>query len=202
MKTSYPSLCTTFLCLLLPACAKVNSVHPFDDKQAAILIQQQYVAKPTQQMIAVTLPHPEQWKKIDKSRGTLGTPLLLIPQHESEHQWSESISTKISGYINTPQMTPLSFVRSEIAIAKENCKQVAVTLLSETAGAVTYRLDKTQCKNDKNEKQIGKAFNGRDAVYFLQYSAQNPQMSQAQFNKMSRVIQTARLVNNPHYQKA
>jgi hypothetical protein len=179
----------------LSACAKVNSVQPFDQEQAAILLQQHYVAKPTQQMIAIALPKGQRWKKIDESRGTIGTPLMLLPANESESSWRESIRTKISGYLNTPQVTPRQFMENEITAAKENCQHVNATELSQQAESLVYSISISGCEHGRDEKQIAKAFKGKDAVYFICYTAISSQVSQKQFNELSQAIKQARLVN-------
>ena len=200
MKINY-FLITLILFISLAACAKINSVHPFDQQQAAILLEQYHVAKPSQQMIALPLPHPALWKKIDIAGITNGTRFILIPKNDSSVNWNESIRTQISGYANTPRMTALTLARKDIHLAVERCLRVNSYMLAEKPQYVIYQLDSANCKNDRDETQMVKVFNGRDAVYLIRYTAITTRVSSAQINRMSRIIQSATLVANPRYKK-
>lgn len=186
-----------FLCvfLLLSACSKINSVEPFDHRQAMILLKQNYVSTITQQRIAIQLPPHSWWKTVEKPHDTLDPPLLLIPQQESEKHWTQAIQTKISGYVNTPNITPKTFSQREINAAKSACLPVKVVSLVETPSYVFYVLDKEGC----TEKQAAKVFKGKDAVYFVSYTAKKDKVSVVEINKMTHAIATAILVDNPQY---
>lgn len=190
-----------FSFLLLTACSKINSVEPFDHKQVIILLQQHYTSQPAQQRIAITLPPHSLWKTVNKTQGLSRSPLMLVPQNENEINWTQAIQTKISGHKNTPHLTPKSFVQEEINALRRACSQIKILSFIETSTYVFYALDKERCKNSTVEKQAAKAFKGKDAVYFVSYSAKKDHVSVKEINKMSRAIETAMLVNNPQYKR-
>lgn len=190
-----------FLCIaLLSACSPVNSVAPFDHEQAAILLQEHIVAKPTQQMIRITLPQKENWQKITAAQNTIGSPVMLIPRGESAANWSESIQTGLSAYVYHPDSKAAIFVQNAMDRAKKICQHAEASLLAETHQYVIYQIDMSDCRKEKNQRQIGKVLNGEDAIYMVRYVAVSGKISASEWKQMSSAIKNAALVRNPRYQ--
>lgn len=185
--------------LTLSACSQVNSLEPFDNKQAAYVLQQNDTSTPTEQMIKLDLPHNNQWKKIDLSYQNKGAPVILVPTQQNENNWTESIRTKINAYINTPGITAKQVVQADLNQARANCQEATGKILQETNNAIVYQLNFSNCKNEKNQTQIGKAFNGKDAVYVVRYTALSCRVVPADFGAMSQTIKSAQLVPDPRY---
>lgn len=182
-------------CTLLPACSPINSIQPFDQQQAAILLRDSATANPAKQMIALNLPRKQAWKMIDLSRNHLGAPVLLLPQNESETTWSERIQTKMRPYKTDFTVNALAFVLNEIAIAKQHCPKTQSNILTQTQQSVSYQLTLADCANAANQYQVGKALNGQDGVYFVRYASVTTDA--LQHARMQQVIQSAKLVQNP-----
>jgi hypothetical protein len=202
MKKLAYTITASVLYTLLFACSPIDNIHPFDQKQAAILIKNRMVPKPTQQMIALGLPNNQRWVQIDiPSTHTTATSIMLLRENENLSNWTERIQTKIVGHIYKSDMTARKFVASEMDHAHQNCQQIDGKIVSQTSQYVVYQLSVSGCRNTRNQKQIGKAFNGIDATYVVRYSALTGQVGHAQFNRMLHIIKTAELVRNPRYTK-
>lgn len=184
---------------ILAGCSEVNSVTPFDHKQAALILQQNYVSQPAEQMVKLDLPRNNQWKKIDLSFTNKGAPAMLVPKNETEDHWTQSIRTKINAYINTPGITAKQVVQADLNHARENCKEASGAIISETRDSIVYQLNFANCANEKNQTQIGKAFNGKDAVYLVRYAAIDCKVQPTDVANMSRIIKQAQLVHDPRY---
>ena len=184
---------------LLTACSQVNSVTPFDNEQAAKVLQQNYTSQPTEQMVKLNLPNKNNWQKIDLSYENKGAPVILIPTNENVNNWSQSVRTKISAYINSPYITAKQVVQNDLNNARNHCQQATGNIIEESKNAIVYRLDFANCYDEKNQMQIGKAFNGKDAVYLVRYTALANQISSADIHAMSHAIQQAQLVADPRY---
>lgn len=189
------------MCLytLLSACSSVDSTKVFDQQQAANLLHQSRTTQPTQQMIKIALPDKHNWKRVDMSLGTVGTPIMLIPVNETTTNWNQSIRTKILPFISDKDATAYKFVRNEISNAKSDCKTAEATILSQTDESVFYSIHMNGCDDEKNQTRIGKAITGSDAVYSVYYSAVTGQVNDKQMNRYSQVIKTAQLVHDPRY---
>jgi hypothetical protein len=184
---------------LLSACSSVDSTKVFNQQQAAILLHQGRTTQPTQQMMKVPLPDKREWKRVDMSLGTIGTPIMLIPANETATNWNQSIRTKILPYISDKDATAHKFVRNEIFNTKSDCKIAEATILSQTDESVFYSIRMSSCNDERNQTRIGKAITGNDAVYSVYYSAITGQVSDKQINRYSQVIKTAQLVHDPRY---
>lgn len=174
----------------LSACSPIDSVRPFDQQQANVLLHEDHRTQPAKQMITLRLPNGQHWQKT-------GNPVMLFPYEENASNWHQRIDTKISGYKNTPGITASTFVKNEIDIAAQNCKHIRPEILEETSAALIYRLNAAGCVHDEDSKQIAKVFNGMDAVYLVRYSAIEGKTTPVQFDHMSRSIKTAQLIKNP-----
>lgn len=196
-KISYALVVPLYFSLM--ACSPVNSIHPFDDEEAAILIKSNMVAKPTQQMVVLQFPRGEHWKKLPDPLGT-GSMVVLFPQNENPAAWNEKIQTKISGFIYKPNLTVKTFAQMEMDQAEKNCFHVNDAIITQTPQSMFYRVDVSDCENNKNQTQFGKIFKGIDAIYLVRYSAIMGKVSKTQMMAMSQTIKNAELVKNPHYQ--
>lgn len=188
-----------YLFTLLSACSSIDSTKVFDQQQAANLLHQGKTTQPTQQMIQIALPNKHQWKRIDMSLGTVGTPIMLIPSNETTTDWKESVRTEILAFMRDRDATAHKLVQSIITNAKHDCQQAKDTLLSQTDHYVFYRLDLAGCNEEKNQTQIGKAMTGNDAVYLVYYSAIAGEVSAKQLDRFTHVIKNAQLVHDPRY---
>ena len=184
---------TCTLTTLLTACSPVDSTQPFDNQQAANLLKQHANVSPTKQMIALHLPNKRDWRRIDVSYGTLGTPLMLIPNNEDQQNWSESFRTRISDYVNHPGMTPAGFAEQQISYAKDHCAMANGSITQATKEYVIYQLEMSGCQEEKNQMQIGKALKGSDAVYLVDYSATTG-ISKTHFDRIAQVVRSAVLI--------
>lgn len=180
--------------LFLTACSSVDSLHPFDNEQAAKLLQQHMNTVPTKEKIALPLPNKRSWQKIDLSEGTLGTPLMLIPADETRENWTRSFQTRISGYMRHPNITVDQFAQQQINEAKEYCHSASGHIIHLSKDDCTYQLEISGCPYDKDQIQFGKAMKGSDAIYLVYFTATPAGVSNAEFEKMSGVINRARLV--------
>jgi hypothetical protein len=187
------------ICTLLSACTTLDSVKPFDQQQAATLLHQGRTTQPTQQRIKLSLPNKQQWQRVDMSLGTVGTPIMLIPKQETPDNWNESIRTKIAAYVNDKETTAYKFAREDISLAKAACQQANGDILSVTDQHVIYRIDMSRCSNERDQIQIGNAFNGKDAVYAVYYSAIPSQVSATRIKQLTHVIETAQLEHDPRF---
>lgn len=190
----------TATAIFLSSCTSFDSLQPFDQKQAALVMRQYYNVRPAQQMIKINLSQTHAWKKIDISPEKKGTPVILIPKNQTADNWNESITTKIAPFIGDQDITAKKLVQKEFEIAAKNCKQITPSILDETESFVTYSLNTLGCKTNDNANEIGKAFNGNDAVYLVKYSTRvNHQVTINEFNKMTTIIKSARLVKDPRH---
>lgn len=189
--------CLVILLLIhLCACSPIDSLKPFDQTQAAKLLLQHSIPIRTQQMIALTLPREQLWLNVDLSQNIQGTPRMLIPCDATIFNWTQSIRTMIWGYINDPSITAIKLVHNQILDAKNDCAQIHANIEVNSTHYIIYHLQFSACRDRKNQMQIGKAFNGVDAIYLVYYSAITGQVTELQFNKMIQVIKHARLVPN------
>lgn len=190
------SLLTLLSTFLLAACSPVDSVQVFDQKQAAILLHQQYPMQTTQQMIKLSLPNKNHWKKVDMSLGTVGTPIMLIPENENMNNWTQSYRTQIRGLRHDAATDAHSLVRELIAKAKKRCTTTNAEILHEQAASTEYKLKITGCQNETDQVQIGKALNGQDAIYVVYYTAQIDSVKMKQIEQNTQVISAAKLVQS------
>lgn len=181
----------------LSACSPVDSLKPFDQEQAVKVIRQNMTSKPAQQRISLNLPHAKNWKRIDLSQANKGAPVMLVPIDETESNWKESIRTKIRPYATNPNMNANKLLQSIVNEYKENCTEASANIISQNDLYLTYRLNIENCVQEKNQIQVGKVFNGTDAVYLVNYTGLQGQIPVNQFKKMSSVIASAQLVPDP-----
>lgn len=183
----------------LTACSPINSVQPFDQKQAAILLRQFYKAKPSQQMMALKLPDHPTWKKVNSAQETLGAPLTLIPTTDQPNDWHERIESKVIGYIQAPHIHMEEVVKNNIKDAKKHCNKVNDAILARTTTHIIFTLDLSDCRDLKNQKQIGKVLAGKDGIYIVRYSAVTGEVAKTRYNQIAYAIKNAKLVKNPAY---
>lgn len=191
-------ICLLLVCifiLTLNACTSVDSLKPFDNEEAAKLVQQFYVKKPAQQMISLSLPHKTNWQRITQADGTI----MLIPNQATSNHWQESIRTKIHGKPINNSLTLDTFVQNETNIPKGDCSVVDVKVLSKTDDFILYRLLKYDCQNVKNEIQFVKSFNGIDAFYVVYYTARLGKTTPKANQTMYGVIKSSQLIWNHRY---
>jgi hypothetical protein len=179
---------------LLTACSTIDSLRVFDNEEAARLLQQNSTSRPTRQRIAINLPDSNAWQRIDLSFGTKGSPIMLVPKQQTYADWNESVRTQIKAYYHFPDITAKDFVAQKIQQAKQECKHVEAQIITANKSYSLYRLNIANCRIVKNQLQIGKAFNGVDAVYVVYYAADLTQISDAEVKRMSGVIAATRLV--------
>lgn len=196
MRTIKNGLVFSTLVTMLTACSPIDSVHPFDQNQAAILLKQFYVSKPTQEAIVINLENRSHWKKINSSSGTLGTQLWLVPINQSDRVWQESIRTYVVAYHYFPDIT-LSTIFKRINLKAEAvCEKVESKILTETNNSLIYSMTLSHCKEEPNQKQVGKIFKGKDAMYGVYYTALENSVTPLHFEEYAKVIKRARLVGN------
>lgn len=186
---------TCALAIILSACSPVDSMRPFDNQQAANLLKQHLNVVPTKQMIALNLPNKHHWQRFDVSYGTVGTPIMLIPTTENPQNWTESFRTRISDDNTHPGVTPLQFAQQQINDAKAHCVYANGDIVQENKEYAIYQLNMSDCQEEKNLMQIGKAIKGIDAVYLVDYSA-TANISKSHFEQMARAVRSATLVSN------
>ena len=175
----------------LSACSPVNSLTPFDQTQAALILQQNYTPKPAKQRISLALPAHSNWQRIDLSRGTVGTPIMLVPPSQTADEWHESIITAIRPYIFHPDITAKKYMEERIKLVKDHCQHVLVQSTANTEQTAVFELSVSNCDDAKDQTQLTKVFNGKDAVYILRYSVTGKTHVPA---SMSSAIKTATLV--------
>ena len=100
--------------IFLTACSSIDSMRVFDNQQAARLLRQDYNPHPSKNQIALNLPQRRDWKRIDLSFGTVGTPIMLVPQQEDWHHWTQSVRTKIVDYYHFHDMTAENSSRNKL----------------------------------------------------------------------------------------
>ncbi|RDI42448.1 hypothetical protein [Aquicella lusitana] len=182
---------------LLSACSPIDSLKPFDQQQAAILMQQRGAATPSKQMVSLSLPQKEAWKKTRFTPDETSALVVLVPKQQTPADFSESIQARVLPYEYTPDVTAKKYVDAEIAYARKNCRQTEASLLRDTAQEVIYRMKMIQCHNSQDQWQIGKVFNGVDGVYSVRYVGDAGSISEKHFMQMAQVISTATLVGDP-----
>jgi len=180
------------LTILLLGCSPINSVQPFDQQQAAQILKNDYVTQPAKQKIALDLPGDQKWKSLQTDANKNNR--LLLPENNSLANWQQSIRTSITGYLDEPKINAKKIVLREIKNAYQQCQRVNASVLKETANYLIYKIDMAGCEHQPNQIQIGKTFNGSDAVYTVYYSAQTNQIATAQLILMSHVIKKSQLV--------
>lgn len=185
---------TTFS--FLTACSSIDNLHPFDDEQAQIILRQNLVRKCAKHIISISTFNDRFWKRIDLSINKQGSPIMLIPCDQTPSCWYESIRTKISAYDCDMEMTAKKFVQTQMEEAKKYCSCVDAKMLAQTPQYVMYSLETRNCSDRKDQIEIGKAFNGSDAVYDVYYTAVNGQVSAKEINKMTYVVKSAELLRN------
>lgn len=158
------------LSLVLASCSDVDSVRPFDKKQAAVYLKQNRIFKPTQQMIALALPNRQEWQRIDVSLQTVGTPIMLIPKNETQLHWTQSIRTQIRSDERYPSLTADTFISAEAAEEKQFCQLVDGKLLARNKNATLFSLTLKHCSDKPDQQQFGKILKGDDALYMVYYT--------------------------------
>lgn len=181
----------------LTACSSVDSVQVFNQQQAAILLSHDHTMQPTRQMIKLPLANKHDWKKIDISYGTIGTPVMLIPTNETRDDWTQSYRTQIRGYRHSPGINAKKMAQQIMADAKQQCTQAAGEVIIDHPSFTEYKLKLSGCHEEQDQIQVGKAFNGSDAVYVVYYSAKTGRASNAEINKNAHAIRYAKLLKNP-----
>ncbi|HVE44473.1 MAG TPA: hypothetical protein VNC84_04995 [Gammaproteobacteria bacterium] len=176
------------LTLLLTSCSPVDSVRPFDRQQAALLIKQNTHFVPTREWISIQLPQPSHWQRINQSFGTTNSPIMYIPRGENRDNPTESVQTDLSAYIYYPHITAKILMEKRAAHSKQACQTVTLNILQETATHLTYRLMSEHCMKRDDTVEIGKAFNGADAVYVVYYTANSHSVSTARIRQMTSTI--------------
>src|SRR3990167_3512622 len=109
------------LLTLTSACSPIDSLRPFDQTEAAKVLQSNYISRPAKYQISLFLPEKNGWQKINLSLSKLGTPIMLIPKNETSYNWTQSLRTKISGYRNQPDLTLDKFIKQQIDEVNEQC---------------------------------------------------------------------------------
>jgi hypothetical protein len=180
-------------CIFLFACADIDSVKPFDQQQAAMLLQQHTNFKPAANYIKISLPNKNNWQRIDLSFDKKGSPVMLVPLQETTTTWTERIDTYITGYNENADVTAKQFSVNAIAKAHRICNNVSAQLLEQSTEYVIYRINSNYCSNHQATIQIAKAFNGSDAVYVVRYTAL-PSIGEKQITAMTAVIKNAQLI--------
>lgn len=189
-----------FCAVLLSACSPVDSLKPFDQQQAAILLQENHTLKPARQVIAIDIPKQKPWQRIDLSLLNKGTPILLIPAGETQSNWTESIRTFITSYQDDPDISAQKIFDKKLARLKDDhCQMLDSTILHNDSSYLLYKITYGNCATLKNQTYIGKAFNGRDAVYLVYYTADNQAVSQQEISELTQSIARASLIQNPKY---
>ncbi len=183
---------TTFL----SACSPINSLEPFNDKQAARLIQENNTALPARQMISIKLPHEQKWRKVIIPQ-VVGNVAMMFRAGENSEHWRENIKTMMVSQRKEPTITAEKLVRMEFANAAQNCQQTRPEIISQTSEDVVFQLEMDACRDQPDMKEFGKVFNGIDGVYVVWYSAVTAHVSQAQFSRMSQIIAAAQLLKDP-----
>ncbi len=194
MKKFFYATSSLFTFFLL-GCSPVDSLKPFDQTQAARVLQQHYTPIPTQQAIIFTLPQKDRWKKIDLSINGSDAPIMLTPINENETNWTESIRTYIIGYHNVPYATPLSLIQKQIENVKSDCTVKNVIIDTQNAQHAFYQMQLCNCVDEQDQIQFGKALRGNDAVYMIYYSAVIDKVSSSEIEKMKQAVKSAILVD-------
>lgn len=174
----------------LSACAAVDSVQVFDKKQAANMLKNKYVKIPAKQMIKLALPREQAWKTVKRNSSII----LLRHPEETTSCWTETIQGQASAYARERSMTAAKFIETAFEDASSHCQKTCGQIITKNPLYITYKLTLSNCNKEKNQTQIGKAFNGIDAVYLVRYAAISGKVSEMQVNKMTRSIMTAKLV--------
>lgn len=178
----------------LSACSSVDSMRVFDDQQAQALIQETYTIKPARQEIELSLPRDQQWKPVKRSGQK--APVMLLPASATPTDWQQSIQTKVRPYTDKRDTTPQEFARIQIDANAKNCQTVHFNFLQQTEHYVIYQATTQQCTDHPDQKQIGKVFAGRDAVYLVEYNAVIGKIADAQYQRMAKNISNAKLIRS------
>lgn len=171
----------------LAACSPINSVAPLDEQQIRILLQNGWQKASAANMIAISVPQSQNWLKT-------GNPISLYPLGQHATNWCERIDTQMRSYAKQPNMKALQYAQYEIQRATQMCLQVNQEIKLVDKNAVVFYLSTDHCANEKNIQQTAKLFNGEDGVYMVRYSAMNQCVANAEFARMSRVIEKSYLV--------
>lgn len=151
---------------LLTACSGINSVAPFDQEQAKILLKQSAIPMPAQQGMVIS-PRP--------------SPRIR-----------DLINTELVGYNMEPTATANAIAKKTFNDAAHDCKELTPRIISATRDVVLYQYTALACKNDRAEFLIGKAINGDDGVYVVTFSGNH--LDPADIKQGSAIIQSAKLV--------
>ena len=179
------------------ACSPVNTIQVFDQQQAAILLNEHMNTKPTAQRIALHLPKKSHWRRLDMSLIGKGSPIMLVPQDQTEQNWQESIRTYIRSYTNEPDMTAQEFMLNDWQDLKAHCKRVATNIIESDRDTILYRSKLSGCKLEHDQIRITRVFNGEDAVYAVYYSALPNAATSSHLALMEAVIANTQLVRQP-----
>ncbi|EKD71411.1 MAG: hypothetical protein ACD_46C00187G0004 [uncultured bacterium] len=190
--------CFLLVSLILASCSPVNSLEVFDRKQINAMINEHHEIKPAKQRIRLDLPNANEWQRIDMSVDKKGSPIVLIPTSQTVNNAKEKISTWISAYLSQPDLTTESFLQNDVKELKNRCDIVNVAILSSNKNDLLYRIETHRCNDAKNKIQIGKVFNGIDAIYVVHYTALMNEVSATRINAMQKVIAAAQLVISHH----
>lgn len=155
---------------MLSGCSSVNSLQPFNQRQAALMLQQNHIFHPSEQVIGIALPHITSWKRIDLSYNTVGTPFMYVPIGENRKVWTQSIRTQIRDYLRYPHINANRFFYDEMNYQKAYCASVTGNIIVQRSDYDLYQMTLSDCHNQPNQQQYGKIFNGKDAVYVVYYS--------------------------------
>lgn len=191
--------CLLATSLLLTACSPVDSTRVFDQQQAAYMLHEGRTTQPMQERVKLALPNKRQWKQIDLSLGTVGSPIMLIPSHESDSQWTQSIRTQLVPFANDHDATVYRTAKNDMANAGKYCKQTHSDILSLNEREAYYRITLSNCVEEKNQVRYGKAMLGNDAIYVVYYTALPDEVSPQQIQTLANVVKTAKLVRDPRY---
>lgn len=190
---------TAFIVTFMTACSPVNSVEPFDQKQAETLLREHYTSARSEQMVALVLPQKNRWKKVDLSLEQKGAPVMLVPRYENTEHWSESIRTFILSNQNRPDATPKMAGQKQIENSRSTCQACYGGLINASDNSALYELHLSHCDDHQQEIQYGKTIKGKDAIYTVYYSADPAVISPNQLRRMQHAIQSAYLIDNPEH---
>lgn len=176
---------------VLSACSPVDSVRPFDAEQAENLLREHIQIYPANQHIYLSLPPQEKWQRLQNNEAH---EVLLVPKMPHSPELHESLKAKAISYKMAPHLTAKKLILSETTQEKDICQIGNINMLHESSHSITYERHFTHCTNGKERWQIGKAFNGKDAVYWVSYQANETSHSATVWQKGTRIIYSAHLV--------
>jgi hypothetical protein len=184
--------------LFLFGCADMGqSIHNFKQNRENNLLQQYGAMKPAQQTVFFKFPNEKPWKKVDQSITNEGMSMTFVHNNENMSNWTESLRTITVPYHKMPGITAKKLVQIEMNHAKKFCQRSSSHIVSETSKSIIYTINVSGCPGEENQSQIGKAFNGIDAVYAVRYSAMTGKVADSEFNMVANVIKKSELIKNP-----